>query len=229
MDMDSFAHPSSVVVDTVQAGHPSGTLSLNITMPSGHKPSPEDLADLLIAVAKVQDRVAFAALYRYFAPRLKSFLLRAGIDSGVAEELAQETLVSVWRRAASFDPAKASVSTWIYTIARNLRVDHLRRKREVLREPLPDSEHDEGPIHQEADTSQPSLPDQLSDQRVHAKVRSAIEQLPNDQKEVLRLSYYEDQPHAAIAKALGIPLGTVKSRMRLAVTRLRESLKHLKS
>jgi RNA polymerase sigma-70 factor (ECF subfamily) len=228
MVMDNLAHPSSVVVDTVQAGHPSGTLSLNITMPSGHKPSPEDLADLLIAVAKVQDRVAFAGLYRFFAPRVKSFLLRAGLDSGVAEELAQETLVSVWRKAASFDPTKACVSTWVYTIARNLRVDHLRRKREVLREPQPDTEHDDDAQHQEADPA-PSLPDQIADQRAHALVRSAIEQLPAEQKEVLRLSYYEDQPHAAIAKALGIPLGTVKSRVRLAVARLRESLEHLKS
>jgi RNA polymerase sigma factor (sigma-70 family) len=228
MVMDTFAHPSSVVVDTVQAGHPSGTLSLNITMPSGHKPSPEDLADLLIAVAKVQDRVAFAGLYRFFAPRVKSFLLRAGLDSGVAEELAQETLVSVWRKAASFDPTKACVSTWVYTIARNLRVDHLRRKREVLREPPPDGEHENEALHQQADPS-PSLPDQLADQRAHALVRSAIEQLPHEQREVLRLSYYEDQPHAAIAAALGIPLGTVKSRMRLAVTRLRETLEHLKS
>lgn len=227
--MDNFAHPSSVVVDTVQAGHPSGTLFLNITMPSGHKPSPEDLADLLIAVAKVQDRVAFASLYRFFAPRVKSFLLRAGLDSGVADELAQETLVSVWRKAASFDPAKACVSTWIYTIARNLRVDHLRRTCDVPREQPEDSEHDDDLIHQVADSSLPSIPDQLSDQRVHAKVRTAIEQLPRDQREVLRLSYYDDQPHAAIAKALDIPLGTVKSRMRLAVTRLRESLEHLKS
>lgn len=228
MGMDNLAHPSSVVFDTVQAGHPTGTLSLNITMPTGHKPSPEDLADLLIAVAKVQDRVAFAALYRFFAPRVKSFLLRAGLESGVADELAQETLVSVWRKAASFDPAKACVSTWVYTIARNLRVDHLRRKREVLHEPPPDSGHEDEAHHQEADTA-PSLPDQLADQRAHALVRSAIEQLPDEQREVLRLSYYEDQPHAAIATALGIPLGTVKSRMRLAVVRLRQTLDHLKS
>jgi RNA polymerase sigma factor (sigma-70 family) len=229
MGMDTFAHPLSVEADTVQAGHPCGTLSLNITMPPGHKPSPEDFADLLIAVAKVQDRVAFAGLYRFFAPRVKSFLLRSGLGSGVADELAQETLVTVWRKASSFDPSKASVSTWIYTIARNLRVDHLRRTREVLREQPEANDESDDPSHQHADNAQPSLPDQLSDQLVHAKVRTAIEQLPHEQREVLRLSYYEDQPHAAIAKALDIPLGTVKSRMRLAVTRLRESLEHLKS
>jgi RNA polymerase sigma-70 factor, ECF subfamily len=177
----------------------------------------------------VQDRVAFAGLYRFFAPRVKAFLLRSGLGSGVADELAQETLVTVWRKASSFDPSKASVSTWIYTIARNLRVDHLRRTREVLREPPEANDESDDPGFQEADNAQPSLPDQLSDQLVHAKVRTAIEQLPHEQREVLRLSYYEDQPHAAIAKALDIPLGTVKSRMRLAVTRLRESLEHLKS
>ena len=86
-----------------------------------------DVAGLIAAVAR-QDRTAFASLFALFAPRVKSMLMRNGLDAAAAEDIAQECLLTVWRKAPMFDPAGASGSGWIYTIARNLRIDALRRQ-----------------------------------------------------------------------------------------------------
>jgi RNA polymerase sigma-70 factor (ECF subfamily) len=180
-------------------------------------PTSEELNRLAQAVALSGDRQAFAALFKHFAPRVKTYLMRLGTSEGLAEELTQEAMVSVWRKASSFDAERASVSTWIFTIARNLRVDHFRRmgNRAVEAE------------EQDADETPDTLPQPdellLINQR-ESGLRRAMERLPAEQARVLRLSFYEDQPHAQIARELGIPLGTVKSRVRLAVTHLRRLL-----
>jgi RNA polymerase sigma factor (sigma-70 family) len=171
----------------------------------GSMPTSEELGDLLRAVALEQDREAFAALFRHFAPRVKSYLMRGGSAEALAEELTQETMISVWRKAALFDARQAGASTWIFTIARNLRVDHFRHQGPGMVEGL------------DADEQWPGA-------RRERSVREAMALLSPDQAQVLRLSFYEELPHARIAHDLGIPLGTVKSRVRLAVNHLRRLL-----
>jgi RNA polymerase sigma-70 factor (ECF subfamily) len=184
-------------------------------------PNPEELNAWMRAVAQSADRPAFAALFRHFAPRIKGFLVRSGCNEPLAEELTQETMVTLWRRAASFDPSRARLSTWIFTIARNLRIDHHRRGGSAAAE---DSQWDADQQPADLDLA----PDQqaLAAQR-EQNVHAALAGLPPDQVQVLVLSYFEDQPHARIAEVLGIPLGTVKSRIRLAVAQLRRRLEGL--
>ncbi|WP_326532790.1 sigma-70 family RNA polymerase sigma factor [Pseudorhodoferax sp.] len=181
-------------------------------------PGPEELAGWVRAVAEAGDRQAFAALFGHFAPRIKSYLLRAGADEALAEDLAQETLVTLWRKAAQFDAAQAGVATWVFTIARNLRVDRFRRQGGASALQVDDMDMD-ALAH-----GAPEPAAQLHAARMERQVRSALRQLPPEQVQVLQLSYYEDQPHARIAAELGIPLGTVKSRVRLAVAHLRRLL-----
>nr|WP_223677840.1 sigma-70 family RNA polymerase sigma factor [Azospirillum agricola] len=174
------------------------------------------LEDLLVAVGREQDRLAFGALFGHFAPRLKTYLRRLGCESGAAEELVQEVMLLVWRRAETYDPAQASASTWVFTIARNKRVDSLRREQRP-----------------EIDPSDPALvpePDEPADRRVEARqsndrLRAALKDLPPEQAELLRMAYFEDKPHSVISAEHGIPLGTVKSRLRLAMDRLRKALR----
>ena len=168
---------------------------------------------LLGRVAANQDRAAFAVLFAHFAPRVKAYLLRLGASSGVAEELAQETLLSVWRKAQLFDPAKASAATWLFTIARNLRIDAIRREKRPELDPEdfmpePDADADAGLMLAENE----------------GRLRLALKELPADQIQVVELSFFADKPHSQIALELGIPLGTVKSRLRLAMARLKRAM-----
>jgi RNA polymerase sigma-70 factor (ECF subfamily) len=174
----------------------------------------EEYGELIRAVAVRRDRGAFAILFEHFAPRVKSYLLRLGAPAEVAEELAQETLLSVWRKAEAFDPTRAAASTWIFTIARNLRIDAFRRARRG--EPAEDPS--------DAPEAQARPDALLASAQSQARIRLALTALPPDQAEVVRLSFFSDKPHSEIAAALQLPLGTVKSRLRLAMGRLREML-----
>jgi RNA polymerase sigma-70 factor (ECF subfamily) len=169
-------------------------------------------ADLMAAVAARRDRAAFAALFNHFAPRIKAYMMRGGIDADGAEEIAQEAMIQVWRRADSFDAARAGVSTWIYTIARNKRIDRLRRQRHPA---LDEAEY-------RALLSEPARGDDAAESsESEAHLARSIATLPAEQAEIVRLAYYEDKSHSAIAAELRLPLGTVKSRIRLALARLR--------
>jgi RNA polymerase sigma factor (sigma-70 family) len=174
-------------------------------------------SDRLVTVARHQDREAFARLFAHFAPRVKRFLMLAGSSQAQAEELAQETMAAVWRKASLYDPARAAASTWIFAIARNLRVDSLRRNRA-------DAAGDECFEADLLEADQPAAEDALHAARLNERLRGALAQLKPEQVQVLRLSYFDDEPHARIAAVLGIPLGTVKSRIRLAVAQLRRLL-----
>ena len=170
---------------------------------------------LLAAVAENQDRAAFHTLFQYFAPRIKAYMHRQGTDPGMAEEVVQETMVNVWRKAAQFDPTRASVATWIFTIARNLRIDLIRKAKRP-----------------EPDVNDPALvpdPEPLGHEvialkRQASRLNRAVAALPPEQLAVLQLAFYEDKAHAQVADELGIPLGTVKSRIRLAFKRIRSEL-----
>ncbi len=176
------------------------------------------MADLLQQVAEGRDVEAFKKLFQSYAPRVKSYMMRQGADPNVAEELAQETLLMVWRKAALYSGEKGSATTWIFTIARNLRIDRLRR--EVAWQPLPEGAEDE--------PSTDPLPDEELDARERRdRVRAALAELPADQSEVVTLSYIEGLSHSEIAERLGLPLGTVKSRMRLAYQKVRSAVEDL--
>jgi len=178
----------------------------------------ERAATLIAAIATRGDREAFATLFAFYAPRIKALLMRQGAPADVAEELAQETMLAVWRKAASFDPARASAGTWMFAIARNLRIDRMRRERAVPAQALYDVLQGEAPK---------APGDAVEGAERDDRVRAALQELSSEQMSVVRLSYYESKPHADIAQALGIPLGTVKSRLRLAMARLRERLEDL--
>jgi RNA polymerase sigma factor (sigma-70 family) len=186
-------------------------------------PGQDELNQWMHAVATSSDREAFAALFRHFAPRIKGFLVRGGCNDATAEELTQETMVALWRRAASFDPLRARLSTWIFTIARHLHLDQHRRAH-GLNVVGADWDADQQPADQDLSPHQQALAAQRE-----SHVRDAMAALPPEQIAVLQLSYFEDEPHARIADVLGIPLGTVKSRIRIAVAQLRRHLEEFES
>ncbi|MGC8475972.1 MAG: sigma-70 family RNA polymerase sigma factor [Acetobacteraceae bacterium] len=166
----------------------------------------------ILAVAR-GDRAAFAALFGQFAPRIKAFLMRRGLGAAEAEELAQEAMLAVWRKSAQFDPARATAAAWIFAIARNLSIDAHRRARPA---PMPDPALDPDP---------PATADALlGEAQRAARVRGVLDTLPAEQAEALRLAFFEEHSHAEMGSLLGIPLGTVKSRLRLAMARLRAAL-----
>ncbi len=181
-------------------------------------PTNDELNEWMRAVTVSADKPAFAALFRHFAPRINGFLQRAGADPALAEELAQETMVVLWRRAADFEPARARLSTWLFTIARNLRIDYHRRTAGGQgASPDWDAEQQPADAHLE--------PEALLQAALRERdVQRALAELPAEQAKVLRLSFFEEIPHAGIAQELGIPLGTVKSRIRLAAAQLRKLL-----
>lgn len=182
-------------------------------------PGPISMADFLQRIAERGDVEAFRKLFQTYAPRVKSYMMRQGADANTAEELAQETMMTVWRKASLYSVEKGSATTWIYTIARNLRIDRLRR--EMTWVALPEG-HDQQP-------STDALPDDvLSEEERRVRVQHALAGLPPDQLEVVSLSYIDGLSHSEIAERLGVPLGTVKSRMRLAYHKIRELVEDLK-
>ena len=175
----------------------------------------EQWIECMRGVADRRDREAFMRLFDHFAPRVKAYLIRNGADSGAAEDLAQDVLLTVWRKADRYDPSQAGVGTWIFTIARNRRIDVIRRERRPELDP-------------EDPSLAPSAP-QAADESVlqaqqEALVASAIRELPEEQANLIRLAFFEDMTHSEIAAVRDLPLGTVKSRLRLAMGRLRKVL-----
>lgn len=181
-----------------------------------HRP----LAEQMQRIAQDRDQGAFRELFDHFAPRIKAYMMRQGADATLADELAQETLLTVWRKASLYAADKGALSTWIFTIARNLRIDRLRR--EVPWQALPEG-------HDEEASDEPDPETALSDGERAERVQAALASLPRDQHEVVLLSYLDGLSHSEIAERLGLPLGTVKSRMRLAYAKLREAVEDLKS
>lgn len=159
------------------------------------------------------DRAAFARLFNAYAGKVKGYLVRLGAPSAAAEDLMQDAMVSIWRRAASFDATKAKASTWIFVIARNAWIDKLRREKTELayRQTMlfDEASGDESP-------DDAAVRGQTEDQ-----VAAALATLSEEQRTVVQLSFFEDRPHSEIAERLSLPLGTVKSRLRLALMKLR--------
>ncbi len=165
-------------------------------------------------IRTARDQAAFVELFQHFAPRVKSFLLRSGASETLAEECTQEVMATVWRKAQLFDPARASVSTWIFTIARNRKIDALRKQRRPEPEDLP-----WGP------EAEPDQADAIALRQETNKLGKAIAALPPKQRDLIERAYFGDMTHSEIAEQTGLPLGTIKSRIRLALDRLRHEMK----
>jgi RNA polymerase sigma-70 factor (ECF subfamily) len=166
---------------------------------------------MIEAVALRHDREAFAQLFNYFAPRLKAWLIKSGAAPSAAEDFAQDAMLTVWRKADLFDPRKARAATWIFTIARNRRLDMLRRDARPL--PTPEIEL--------ASEAVPRPDDMLLMSQDARRVREALSRLAPEQLEVLRQAFFMESPHSEIARHLNVPLGTVTSRIRNAMIKLR--------
>ena len=170
--------------------------------------------DQMERIRDARDRKAFAEVFGYFAPRIKGFLVRSGANPTLAEECAQDVMATVWMKAHMFDPARASVATWIFTIARNRRIDILRREKRPEPEDLP-----WGP------EAEPEQEEVVALQQESAILGRAMKSLPPAQRELIEKAYFGDMSHSEIAEATGLPLGTIKSRIRLALDRLRHAMK----
>lgn len=169
-----------------------------------------DWSDLMIKVRDDRDRAAFGALFSHFAPRVKYFLMKAGSTATVAEDCAQDVMATVWAKAAQFDPGRASVATWIFTIARNRRIDVARRERRPEPEELDwmgEDEPDQADVYAAAEETKTLV--------------AALAELPAKQRALIQRAYYGDLSHSEIAAETGLPLGTIKSRIRLALDKLR--------
>lgn len=174
-------------------------------------PDPLDDVNLLLRIAK-QDKQAFSILFDRYALKLKAFMMRSGMSGEDADEIAQDVMVSVWRKAHLYDPAKAGAATWIYTIARNRRIDVLRKHAR----PAPDPDD---PLFQPDPL--PGGREVMSAQETQDAVRLALHALPADQRQVLICAYFDGLSHGEVAGKLDLPLGTVKSRIRLACKAMR--------
>lgn len=175
--------------------------------------SETDWAALLVAVRDRQDKAAFAALFQHFAPRVKGFLMKSGTEASLAEECAQEVMATLWTKAQLYDPARASVATWVFTIARNRRIDIARKARRPEPEALdwgPDSEPDQADLYETAQET--------------ARLTAALSDLPEKQRALIQRAFYGELSHSEIAAETGLPLGTIKSRIRLALDRLRQKM-----
>jgi RNA polymerase sigma-70 factor (ECF subfamily) len=173
------------------------------------------LCALIEAVAATRDRKAFAELFTYLAPRLKAFGLRQGATPAAAEELTQEAMIALWRKADTFERKRATALSWVFTIVRNKRIDMFRRE-----------SRSEVPLDEAADQPSDGIPADSAFALAQAGriVRQALAHLPTEQVEVLEKAFFEDKPHTVIAEELNLPLGTVKSRVRLGLSRLRNAL-----
>jgi RNA polymerase sigma factor (sigma-70 family) len=169
-----------------------------------------DWSALMIKVRDDRDRAAFGALFSHFAPRVKYFLMKAGSTASVAEDCAQDVMATVWAKATQFDPGRASVATWIFTIARNRRIDVARRERRPEPEELDwmgENEPDQADVYAAAEEAKTLV--------------AALADLPVKQRVLIQRAYFGDLTHSEIAAETGLPLGTIKSRIRLALDKLR--------
>ena len=176
-------------------------------------PSVEDWTGHMRLIRDNQDDVAFAELFRHFAPRVKAFLLKSGTEPTLAEECTQEALATVWNKAHLFDPTRASVATWIFTITRNRKIDALRKQRRPEPEDLAWGPQEE-----------PDQSDVIAMTQETKKLGDALTALPSKQRLLIEKAYFGELSHSEIAIETGLPLGTIKSRIRLALERLRHAM-----
>ncbi|QAX28178.1 MULTISPECIES: sigma-70 family RNA polymerase sigma factor [unclassified Leisingera] len=207
---------------TINLHSPPGRKKLRRESPRGtaavsNGKAHSELTIWLLAVRDQRDRAAFAALFDHLAPRLKGFVIRSGASSALAEEIVQDVMLTIWRKAAQFDPHKAQASAWIYQITRNRHIDIVRKEHR----PVPDELGADPGL--EPDASQ-----MLGLEQEAERLKLAIQKLQPDQKEMIEKAYIGELTHQEISSQTGLRLGTVKSRIRLGLERLRKELKGLR-
>tara|TARA_B100000131_G_scaffold260554_1_gene256439 strand:+ start:64 stop:678 length:615 start_codon:yes stop_codon:yes gene_type:complete len=171
-----------------------------------------ELSNFLKDIGENQDKSAFSSIFKYFAPRLKSFFIKLGCSDSQAEEIIQEVMIAVWTKSKTYNSAKSSVSTWIYTIAKNKRIDKIRKEKK--HNTIESDDSLEIPVASKQE-------EQLLSAEVNEKIHHSLQFLPKEQAELLKLSYFYEKTHTDIAKDLCLPLGTVKSRIRLALSKMK--------
>lgn len=181
-------------------------------------PPPSDMTQALLCVRDQRDRQAFGRLFDHFGPRLKAMLMRSGMRDGTAEDVVQDVMLAVWHKASQFDPHRADAAAWIYRIARNRQIDVIRRRPP----PMPD-------VVEEPESDEPDASQIMGLEQEAQRLRTAIENLAPAQRSILQQAFFEDLPHSEISRLTQLPLGTVKSRIRLGLERLRHELRDLKS
>ena len=169
----------------------------------------------ILSIAESQDIGSFKKIFEYFSPRLKSFLMKSGAEENIAEEIIQETMTIIWTKADYYDPKVASPSTWIYTIARNKKIDILRKSRKAI---LEDIETAVLPA------IEPKTEENIEHDQKFDMIAQHLDALPKDQLDLLKMNFFEEKSHGEISELTGIPLGTVKSRIRLALEKIRGKL-----
>lgn len=189
----------------------AGATSISTQERAGVTGTEIDLAALMLAVRDRKDRAAFAALFRHFAPRIKGFLMKSGTDAAQAEECAQDVMATLWNKAHLYDPARAGVATWVFTIARNRRIDLARRDRRPEPEDIPWMQ----------DGTEPDQADVFETAEENRRLAQALADLPEKQRALIQRAFWGDRSHSELAAETGLPLGTIKSRLRLALDRLR--------
>jgi RNA polymerase sigma-70 factor (ECF subfamily) len=207
---------------TLNLDKPTGISARRGPSPGGSTALPQDTTpsqktQWLLAVRDQRDKAAFGQLFDHFAPRLKGFVMRSGATPALAEEVVQDVMLTIWRKAAQFDPHKADASAWIYQIARNRHIDFVRKESR----PVPDE------LKGEADSAQDASQIVALEQEAR-HLKQAISELPPDQKDMIEKAFIGDLSHQQISSETGLPLGTVKSRIRLGLGRLRKELEGLR-
>ncbi len=177
------------------------------------KPRSDEWTLCLISVRDNQDQAAFVLLFNHFAPRVKSYLMKSGGSGAQAEEATQEALATVWQKAGMFNPAQSSASTWIFTIARNKNIDAIRKQKR----PEPEDISWMGAEEDDASVA-------LETAQEESGLRRAVGKLPDAQRELIERAFFGDMSHSEIAAETGIALGTIKSRIRLGLERIRHEL-----
>jgi RNA polymerase sigma-70 factor (ECF subfamily) len=185
--------------------------------PNNGAPDAQYWSTQMVAVSVQRDRASFMRIYDHFAPRLQRYLCSLGVAESIADELVQEALLTLWRKAALFNPGRASLSTWLYRVARNLYIDHVRKEPHWL----PIQEGLDRLDHAEADR-RVSQPESFIDQDL---LKHAIDRLPAVQAKLVRMSYLESKSHSEIARELDMPLGSVKSSLRRSFAKLQDSMR----
>lgn len=208
----------SPIVEKTRTQAASFEMSQNESKPLSQKKTEySDQTIWMLAVRDERDKAAFAELFDFFAPRLKGFIMRTGTSSAQAEEIVQDVMLTVWRKAAMFDPHRAQVSAWIYQIARNRHVDFKRKENR----PVPEELHEDP-------GAEPDASQILALEQEAGKLKLALNQLNENQREIIEKAYLGELTHLQISEQTGLPLGTIKSRIRLGLERLRRELKGLR-